>query len=205
MRAAIVIAVLAPGAAFAAPVGADETPPARAPLPPAPAAPPPRGDVSPEPAEHAALASVTLDPGGLALGYLEGELSARVTRHVAASLSAAHWDVMNHGNVGEQLVVSAPIFLRETFSGPYVEPGVILRSAGSHDDYTCTNGGAGCGSPYDQWVGPELLAGWSWSLGVLRIAIAAGPAIHVQDNYHTSSDHPGKLDFNAYFHVGVAW
>jgi hypothetical protein len=100
-----------------------------------------------------------------------------------------------------QMTASAPLFFRHTFSGIYLEPGLIYRSSSSssyaYDAASCTS----CQTSSDNsWVGPELLVGYQWNFDSgLNISYALGLAKHLGGDQMDSSD---NVDFNGYFRAG---
>lgn len=147
--------------------------------------------------------NISGDPFGPFFGIYDLAVSHGITQNLAVSGSFMGWSFDHGDSTGYQLTVSMPIYLRRTFSGPFLEPGVIVRSTTSNYDtsYDCTD----CGSSdnTDSWAGPELLFGWQWTFDSgLNVAYAAGVAKHMGTNDMSSSD---GTDFNAYFRVGYAF
>ena len=143
------------------------------------------------------------DPFGPFFGIYDLAVSRGLTQNLAISGSFMGWSFDNGNSTGYQLTVSMPIYLRRTFSGPYFEPGVIVRTTSNNYDtaYDCTD--CGSGGNTDSWAGPELLFGWQWTFDSgLNLAYAAGVAKHLGGGAMTSSD---GTDFNAYFRVGYAF
>jgi hypothetical protein len=108
-----------------------------------------------------------------------------------------------------QAAISMPIYFRRTFSGPFIEPGLLWRQTGdsSYCSYNYGGGGGngGCGSSAHNWAGPELLFGWHWTFDSgLNIAWAFGVAKHVADD-QMSSYSSSDPDINGYFRVGYAF
>ncbi|HUJ63135.1 MAG TPA: hypothetical protein VLX92_31775 [Kofleriaceae bacterium] len=128
------------------------------------------------------------DPFGLFFGYYDLSVSYGLSQNLAISGSVALYS--HDGGTMTQVTVSLPIYFRRTYSGPFLEPGLITRnSSDSCDD---------CSS--DSWAGPELLFGWHWSYDSgLNIALAAGPARHM------GSSDDSDVDVNGYFRIGYAF
>jgi hypothetical protein len=132
---------------------------------------------------------------------------------VALSVSGAYYSLGNNGDTsGYQVAASAPIYFRRTFSGPFLEPGVIARSTLRrvyYDLAPCdtSTGTGGCydnsGQPRDNWAGIEMLFGWQWTFDSgLNVAMAFGVVKHLATNRTGSSD---DADANGYFRVGYAF
>ena len=104
------------------------------------------------------------------------------------------------------IAASAPIYFRRTFSGPFLEPGVIARSSRDrvYYDGACAYD-TPCSSPDNShsWAGIEMLFGWQWTFDSgLNVAMAFGVAKHLATNQMSSSD---DADANGYFRVGYAF
>jgi len=93
---------------------------------------------------------------------------------------------------GYELGLGVPIYLRRTYSGPFLEPGVIVRQISySHDSSTV--------------YGPQVLIGWQWMFDSgLNVAVAVGAgrdwSTHQVDDY---SDE--KVFANGYLRFGYAF
>lgn len=154
--------------------------------------------------------NVSANPFGPFFGYYDLGVSQAMSQNIALSGSLAYYDKSTDYDSRSmfQLTASAPIYFRRTFSGPFLEPGLIYRSSSSSDNYAygaCATGSY-CGSNMSThtWFGPELLFGWHWNFDSgLNISWAFGLAKHVSDSNNdgstTSSDNP---DVNGYFRVG---
>jgi len=148
--------------------------------------------------------NISADPFGLFFGYYDVAASYALSQNVALSVSMTGWST--DSSSGYQATVSLPIYFRRTYSGPYLEPGLIMRSTNDNgDSFDCDDCGSGGTSSNDTWAGPELLFGWHWTFDSgLNIAMAAGVAKHATDNqgmdYSDSSTEPV-----GYFRVGYAF
>ncbi len=149
-------------------------------------------------------ANIAVDPFGPFLGLFEGAAAYEASPHVAVAGSIAYFS-SGHPSYGWnifQVTASVPLYVQRTFSGPYVEPGVVYRSFhhGSID--------SGSDYSYDEtWVGPELLVGWHWNFDSgLNLALAAGVAQHWGGHHHSAMGMDTSVsndpDFNGYFRVG---
>jgi hypothetical protein len=140
--------------------------------------------------------NIAANPFGPFFGYYDVSASYGVTQNVA--LSGAVSVYSKNGSSWFQATASVPVFFRRTYSGPYLEPGLIVRTTSNNYSYDC----AGCGSGSSTTsTGPELLLGWQWSFDSgLNIAWAAGVTKDLTSN--SESSEPG---FNGYFRVGYAF
>lgn len=148
--------------------------------------------------------NISVNPFGPFFGYYDGAVSYGVSQNVAVSASFATWTENEGNSSGSQFTISAPIYFRRTYSGPFLEPGLIVRTTASNDGYSddCLGCDSTGSSSSSSWFGPELLFGWHWTFDSgLNIAWAFGFAKHVNDD-SSSSDSP---DVNGYFRVGYAF
>jgi hypothetical protein len=144
---------------------------------------------------HAApeRALVAANPLGWLVGIYGATASVAVTDHVALRgefdyARAPFFLEMNiiEGDVG------APIYVRRTFHGVFVEPGVVVRRIEEwwEGDSTYIGGKFVEIKPgsrrYIQW-GPQLLVGWQWTgASGVSIAAAAGVTYNVNNDPRTS-------------------
>ena len=147
--------------------------------------------------------NIALNPFGPFWGYYDAAISYGINQNIAISGSIAGYSKSesydsSYSHTMLQVTASAPIYLRRTFSGPFMEPGIIYRSSQS--------GSSGYMDTHT-WAGPELLLGWQWNFDSgLNIAAAFGPAKHMSEN-NTSTDgynysESDKVDYNGYFRFG---
>ena len=145
--------------------------------------------------------NISTNPIGLMFGYYGASLSFAVSQNVAIRFDGNAWST-DHGNrTGYEVGVSAPIFFRRTYSGPYFEPGLIVHGDSTHYDYAydCADCSTGEGN---HWVGPEMLFGWQWTFDSgLNVAGAFGAARR-SGSSTTSSDDPAPV---GYFRIGYAF
>jgi hypothetical protein len=154
--------------------------------------------------------NVAANPIGPLVSYYDGGASYAVSSRVAISVSAAsfsrdpQYDV-HSGTTMKQIVASAPIYLHNTFFGPFVEPGIMYRSGTRISDCHMVEGPS-------RWVGVQILVGWHWNFDSgLNLSLALGVAKHVSDfgttDYGLTYDTDLKgswtePDINGYFRVG---
>jgi hypothetical protein len=147
--------------------------------------------------------NISANPFGPFWGYYDAAYSHAINQNVAFTGSIAGYSKSDSYDSHSmlQFTVSAPVYLRRTFDGPFMEPGLIYRSStsGYNDGYSDS-------MSTQSWVGPELLFGWHWNFDSgLNIAWAIGPAKHMSDNTTDSngySSNSEKVDVNGYFRFG---
>jgi hypothetical protein len=210
--AAIVALALAPALAHADADEATGAPATQAPVPPAPPAPQNEswsnvshinGQLVPVGQRTDYLYSfrktnISANPIGMMFGYYGASVSFALSQNVAIRLDGNAWSLDHGERTGYELGVTAPIYFRRTYSGPYFEPGLIVHGDSDHYDYaydcaTCSTSNA------NHWVGPQMLFGWQWMFDSgLNVSAAFGAARNTSDS---SSDEPVPV---GYFRIGYA-
>jgi hypothetical protein len=140
--------------------------------------------------------NITGNPFGLFFGYYDVAFSHALGQNLALTLAVSGWDMDSGYTQGYQVAATLPLYFRRTFSGPFLEGGLLMRTDTSNNSYAydCSD----CGSmSSNAWVGPELLFGWHWNFDSgLNIQWAFGVAKKMQSS---SSDDTAP---NGYFRVG---
>jgi hypothetical protein len=137
--------------------------------------------------------NIAVDPFGLLFGVYDASASFAVSNNFALSVSGTLVDEQYSG--GYEVSATAPLYFRRTFSGPYLEPGLLLRHTSEHV--------WDAGDDTKDWAGVELLFGWQWMFDSgLNVQLAFGFARHLASSDSYENDDP---DANAYFRVGYAF
>jgi hypothetical protein len=140
----------------------------------------------------------TGNPFGPFFGYYDIAVSRALGQNLAATVAISGWDMDDGYTQGYQISATLPLYFRKTFSGPYLEGGLLLRTDSSDDYYYDAYGYED--SYYDSmdsssWIGPQLLFGWHWTFDSgLNVAFAFGVAKHMNGDQDT--------DGNGYFRIG---
>ena len=145
--------------------------------------------------------NISGNPFGPFFGYYDIAVSHALSQNLAASVAITGWDLDDGGYTqGYQVSATVPLYFRRTYSGPYLEGGLLLRTDTSndyaYDEY-------GYESSYEtmdstSWIGPQLLFGWHATFDSgLNVALAFGVAKHLNGDKQT--------DGNGYFRVGYAF
>ena len=145
--------------------------------------------------------NVAANPLGAIAGIYGVSASYGVTSNVAL-----HADINVYSNIfdsdasGYEIGIGAPLYLRRTYQGPFVEPGIILRKFGT-------------GDIRGETLGPQVLLGWhsSWDSG-FNVSYAFGLGRDFMtgsdSEYHDSESGDKKdteLFANGYFRIGYAF
>lgn len=198
-------------------------------MPPVAVRPTPQGMYN-EPWSNVSHINGSLVPVGERTSYLKKTFSTSISTNPIAwmvgiygvSVSrAVHTNIALRGDVnifsgmfgsdtnGYELSATAPIYLRRVFSGPFVEPGLLIRH--TEDSYDSYGDCFDCSS-YDSsstLVGPQVMFGWHWIFDSgLHASVAFGLAKNMSgpkmDDYGYSYDND-EPEPTGYFRVGYAW
>lgn len=136
--------------------------------------------------------NVSSNPLGWMIGSYGVSASYGITDNVALRGDMNYFRPTG-GDDGFEIGVGAPIYFRRTYTGVFLEPGLIVRRFGD-DGWSETT------------AGPQMLAGWHWIWDSgLNVAVAAG----VGRNWSTDDDanHYGddELFANGYLRFGYAF
>lgn len=136
--------------------------------------------------------NIAVNPIGWMFGFYGLSVSHAVHANVAIRGDVNWFEVGS--NSGHELGMSAPIYFRRVFQGPFIEPGLIARNMG--DD--CFD----CGDSGDDSIGPEVLFGWHWTFDSgLNVAMALGAMRNMNGHSMSSID----AEPAGYFRVGYAF
>jgi hypothetical protein len=140
--------------------------------------------------------NIMANPFGLFFGLYDLSASHALSQNLAVSAAITGTDEFF------QFSATLPLYFRRTFSGPFLEPGILVRSEKeydyAYDCYDCTS------SMSTSWAGPQLMIGWQWMFDSgLNMSAAFGLAKKLDGaDSEYSSDDP---EANGYFRVGYAF
>ncbi|HTL32171.1 MAG TPA: hypothetical protein VL326_03545 [Kofleriaceae bacterium] len=141
--------------------------------------------------------NIAANPFGLFFGLYDISVARSLSRNVAASFAFTGTDEFY------QLSATLPLYFRKTFSGPFLEGGLLIRSTKDYyyaDCYDCSNGSYEMSTT---WTGPQMMFGWHWTFDSgLNVAFAGGVAKRMT---HQSEYGGSNTEGNAYFRVGYAF
>jgi hypothetical protein len=122
--------------------------------------------------------NIASNPVGWLVEFWGLSVSAKVHNNVAL-----RGDINSFPDGGYEFGVSAPIYFKRTFQGPFLEPGLVSRNF----DGNCGS----CGT-----VGPEVMFGWHWMFDSgLNVAMALGALRGMDDS---------GAEPTGYFRIGYA-
>jgi hypothetical protein len=138
--------------------------------------------------------NIATNPFGYFFGYYDIAGSMALGQNLAASVAITGWDI--ESTTGYQFSATLPLYFRKTFSGPYLEGGLLLRQTKHDYCYDCYSTDS---METDSWVGPQLMFGWQWTFDSgLNVQFAAGFAKQMGNSNQDT-------DGNGYFRVGYAF
>jgi hypothetical protein len=151
--------------------------------------------------------NIASNPIGWIVGFYGISVSHALSDNVALRADANLMSV-DH-TTGYEVGVSLPIYFRRTFSGPFIEPGVIARSTTDNECFSLDSGSSSssCPGSTHTLVGPEMMFGWQWMFDSgLNVAAAFGVARNLSSqNMDSESSDSEKLEPAGYFRVGYAF
>ena len=143
--------------------------------------------------------NIATNPIGLLVGLYDFSVTHALSQNLALSGSIMHVD-----DEFTQFAATMPIYFKRTYSGPFIEPGLLVRSEKrySYDCYDCSYGGGYYGEEMtSSWTGPQMLLGWHWTFDSgLNLAAAFG----VAKRLNSDNDY-NETEANGYFRVGYAF
>ncbi len=148
-------------------------------------------------------ANIQSDPVAWMFGFYQVSGSYALSQNIALSLEVSGWSYNNGNTSGYQVAASLPIYLKRVYSGPFIEPGLVVHSDNNYysDCYDCSY--ASNTQMTRTWTGPEMMIGYSWLFDSgLNMSAAVGASKRLSDNTGESNDDP---DFAGYFRVGYAF
>ncbi|MCX5746285.1 MAG: hypothetical protein NT062_27725 [Proteobacteria bacterium] len=148
---------------------------------------------------------IATNPVGWLVGIYGISASVALTDHVALRGNVEYFDYDFFGHTtGHEVALSAPIYLRRAFSGPFIEPGVVYQET---LDTPWDLFGDGDATPVAHtFSGPEMLVGWHWTFDSgLSIATAIGVMRNTSTQMSTSTyDSSSEPMPTGYVRLGVA-
>ncbi|HEX4452280.1 MAG TPA: hypothetical protein VH143_15495 [Kofleriaceae bacterium] len=142
--------------------------------------------------------NIAVNPLGLVAGYYEGAVSHALGNNVAISVGVAAQS--RDGATAEQVALTLPIYFKKVFTGPFIEPGFVVRSASGDVDDCCDDSSSS--TTTTQF---EMMIGWSWLFdNGLNMSMAGGIARNLGHN-DDDGDVMEEISPAGYFRVGYAF
>lgn len=131
----------------------------------------------------------SVNPVGWTMGFYGASLSYAFHENLAIKGDVSVFS--DDGSGFTEISVTAPLYLRRAYQGPFVEPGLMIRD---WDDG-------------DSQRGPQVLIGWHWTFDSgFNMAMAVGGGRDFsQDDEYEDYDTDDEPFFNGYFRIGYAF
>jgi len=135
--------------------------------------------------------NISTNPIGWMFGFYGVSGSYALSQNIAIKADANVFSFDDES--GYEYSVSLPIYFKRTYSGPFLEPGLVTRGMDDMDCYDCTS------TPL---AGPMVMVGWHSTFDSgLNIAAAVGAA----RNMNQVGEYEAKAEPVGYFRVGYAF
>jgi hypothetical protein len=140
--------------------------------------------------------NISTNPIGWMFGFYGLSLSHAVNSNMAIRGDANLFNIDDES--GYEFGVSLPIYFRRVYSGPFIEPGLVIRDFDTDDncyDYDYCDDSS-------KSIGPEVLFGWHWTFDSgANVAFAFGAHRPMnRDNEYGDDVEPA-----GYFRIGYAY
>ncbi|MCX5746108.1 MAG: hypothetical protein NT062_26825 [Proteobacteria bacterium] len=146
--------------------------------------------------------NLSTNPIGWLMGFYGVSASYALSNNVAVRADVNAYSLDN--TQGYEYGISLPIYLKRTYSGPFVEPGLAARGFSNSSDascYGCVSGSTS--SMTDVTYGPEVMVGWHSTFDSgLNIAAAVGAIRNVNPD---RGEYQDQVEPTGYFRVGYAF
>jgi hypothetical protein len=147
--------------------------------------------------------NIASNPIGWMFGVYGVSLSYALSNNIAIRGDANYVSI--NSEQAYEVGVSFPIYFRRTYSGPFLEPGLIVRGSSNSDNYDSTYSDSSSSSS-NTFVGPEMMFGWQWMFDSgLNVAAAFGVARNLQSNNDMYSSNSIDVQPAGYFRIGYAF
>ncbi len=148
--------------------------------------------------------NISTNPIGWMFGFYGVSVSQAVSQNIAIRADANYFNASN--TTGYEAGISAPIYFKRTYYGPFIEPGLIVRQLTSKDSCYDCYGSETMSSTTSTMAGPEVLFGYQMTFDSgLNVAAAFGAARNLAAKSSDSSSSSSDVEPAGYFRVGYAF
>ena len=144
--------------------------------------------------------NIATNPIGWMVGFYGLSISHAVHNNVAIRGDVNLINIDDGNTKGYEIGASLPIYFKRVFSGPFMEPGIIVRDFDDDDsfcDFDCGNRAS---------VGPSVVFGWHWTFDSgLNVAAAFGIMRNINNDRMNEFDGGEQIEPSGYFRVGYAF
>jgi hypothetical protein len=150
--------------------------------------------------------NVSTNPIGWMMGIYGLSISHALSNNIAVRGDInAMINVFDSNSSGFEAGVTLPLYLRRTYQGPFIEPGVMIRAISSErTDYAYNGTGSSTTTTMDTTtqVGPQVLVGYHWTYDSgFNVAMAFG----LQRNLSTEDSYDDGILPAGYLRFGYAF
>ena len=150
--------------------------------------------------------NISTNPIGWLVGFYGVSVAGAVTENITLRGNVEFFDYEFLGHTtGHELAISAPIYLRRAFSGPFLEPGFVYQAT---MDTPWDLFGDGDQMPVAHtYAGPEVLFGWHWTFDSgFNIAAALGVTRSMNTTSSSSDEYASdEPRATGYLRIGYAF
>jgi len=137
--------------------------------------------------------NISTNPVGWVLGSYGLSASYAFTDNLAVRGDVNYYAPPGEELTGFEFGAGLPVYFRRAYQGPFLEPGVIVRSFDDNED--------GASADSVTTFGPQVLAGWAWMWDSgLNISVAVGAG----RNFSNDDEHD-EVFANGYLRFGYAF
>jgi hypothetical protein len=156
--------------------------------------------------------NISADPIGWIMGFYGVSGSYAIDDHVAIRGELDYISPpTDPGESSTQVVegdIGVPIYLRRTYQGAFIEPGLVVRQTTTNYGGSQIEAGTGTVPSGDSSsiteYGPQVLFGWHWTWeSGLNVSAAVGVGRNLA--YAAGTDNDSRYIPNGYFRVGYAF
>jgi len=146
-------------------------------------------------------ANISANPIAWMFGFYSVSGSYAVSENIVIRGDVSFGHQLEGGD-GVELGASLPIYFRRAYSGPFIEPGLVVRNVQEDTyNYDYTSGNSTTMSTNNSQTLVEMMVGWHWSFDSgLNMAMAFGASRELSNsNGQAASDNPHPA---GYFRIG---
>lgn len=147
--------------------------------------------------------NIASNPIGWMVGFYGLSISHAISGNVAIRGDVNLIDIRDSDTRGYEVGASVPIYFRRVYSGPFLEPGIIVRNFEDSNDFCDFD----CGSSSNPAsIGPSVVFGWHWNFDSgLNVAAAFGIMRNINAKQMDEWDSDSDVEPSGYFRIGYAF
>lgn len=141
--------------------------------------------------------NIASNPIGWMIGFYGLSITHAVGEHVAIRGDGNLFRAIDGNESGYEVGLTAPLYFKRMFQGPFIEPGILVRDLDTSD-------------ATGAFIGPQVNFGWHWTFdsgfnvsAAVGIARRIGPSSMSANSDYDSYQSP--IEPTGYFRVGYAY